>query len=151
MPGGFLDFGDTVFRIAKRFEEETNRLVQGVITEVHKTAAEETPVETGKAISNWQVGIGKPPSDVREPHFPFPKGHGSGVPLEARRTPNVQASISEAAPVIATRKSEQTGYVTNNLDYIGSLNDGSSRQAPSGFVEKAVLAGVQKVLTSKIL
>jgi len=40
-------------------------------------------------------------------------------------------------------------YITNNLDYISELEDGSSRQSPSGMVAVTMLeleAGIKNVL-----
>ncbi len=50
-------------------------------------------------------------------------------------------TINQARAVLATKKPGQKIYITNNLPYIRRLNDGYSKQAPAGFVERAVLIG----------
>ena len=42
-------------------------------------------------------------------------------------------------------------HITNNLPYIGSLNDGHSKQAPAGFVQMATLAGLAAVRGLRVL
>lgn len=102
-----------------------------------------TPVDTGRARSNWQVQIGSSIDTSIEPYAPGAQGSTGGK--------NAQAAIDQAKAVIATRKAGQDIHITNNLAYIGKLNDGSSAQAPAGFVEAAVLAGVASVRGSRIL
>lgn len=89
-----------------------------------------TPVDTSRAMSNWQVGVGAPPVAEIEPYFPG--SFGSTRPQ----------SGSEALRVGKERlRQKQPGqliYVSNLTPYIKDLNDGTSRQAPRGFVERGV-------------
>jgi hypothetical protein len=80
-----------------------------------------TPVRTGRARSNWIASFNIPSDEVRGP-------------LE------VSAALSQNMPTIATAKLGDIIYLSNNLPYIGSLNDGSSAQAPAGFVQKVEAA-----------
>jgi len=80
-----------------------------------------TPVRTGRARSNWIASLNIPSDEVREP-------------LE------VSGALSQNMPTIATAKLGDIIYLSNNLPYIGSLNDGSSAQAPPGFVQKVEAA-----------
>lgn len=84
-----------------------------------------TPVDTGRARSNWLVATGAPADGVRETY-----GQGAG-----------QRAISEGRAVIE-RHIQGPIHITNNLPYIVRLNQGSSRQAPAGFVEKSVQVGM---------
>jgi hypothetical protein len=51
------------------------------------------------------------------------------------------AAISAAEAAIAANKTADVLVIFNAVPYIRRLNEGSSRQAPAGFIEKAVLAG----------
>jgi hypothetical protein len=89
-----------------------------VITQVVVVA---TPVDTGHARANWVATISE--EDTQEKNS-FDKGG--------------QATIEAARAVIASRKTEQTIHLTNNVKYVPRLNEGWSAQAPAGFVEKAI-------------
>lgn len=85
-----------------------------------RDVAIETPIDTGRARLNWQVGRGTAPAselDVQD-------GAASGAKVAAR----------ESAEVAAI-KPFSISFVANNVPYIGALNDGHSNQAPSGFVD----------------
>jgi len=96
-----------------------------------------TPVDTGQARSNWQVSLGSPQTGTIPPYSPGQGGSSAGA--------NAQAAIDQGNRVIASRTAGVDIHITNNLDYIDELNNGKSLQAPAGFVEEAVLVGVQTV------
>lgn len=87
-----------------------------------------TPVDTGRARSNWQVELGQAASGTLD------TTDKSG-----------QGAISQGKQVIDTYKSGSSINITNNLPYIERLNNGWSAQAPAGFVERAVQIGVAAV------
>lgn len=66
---------------------------------------------------------------------------------------NAVAAIEAAEQVIETFDIEKNGsiHITNNLPYIGVLNDGHSQQAPADFVKLAVLDGLATVRGLKIV
>lgn len=85
-----------------------------------------TPVDTGFARSMWVPSIGTPST-----------GEASDV---------ADAEASQAAgqaQVLNFQPAQGSTFVTNNADYIQFLADGSSTQAPAGFVDAAVATGVQ--------
>lgn len=125
-------------------EENAGKLLRKVALAVDSAVVLATPVDTGRARSNWQVEIGQPASGTIEPLTGVRKGfEGSGSAVAA-------ASIEAAKAVIETAVPGDTIHITNNLDYIGRLNDGWSAQAPAGFVEEAVQNGVQRIRKAKI-
>lgn len=81
----------------------------------------------GRARGNWQVGVG------------IEKGGETGQ-VDASGS-NV---ISNARATLVGYQLGQRVIINNNVPYIVRLNSGSSTQAPSGFVEKAVQAAVRK-------
>jgi hypothetical protein len=83
-----------------------------------------TPEDTGHAKSNWIPSVGTADRSV----------HGS---QEAVSTSSQTTGLGE----LKTLKLGQPIFISNNVDYLEDLNDGSSRQAPAGFVEIAIQAG----------
>lgn len=80
-----------------------------------------TPVDTGHARGNWQTSVGRAITGERAV---FDKAGGE--------------TIMEGASIIATVLPYAAIFLQNNVEYIGSLNDGHSKQAPAGFVEVAI-------------
>lgn len=109
------------------------------LTEIARAVDEElirrTPVDTGKARSNWIMSINAPVSDVIEPYAP-------GVKLGISETSNLIAALNQAAAVLHGHHDSDPIYISNNVDYIGLLNQGSSKQAPALFVEVSILGGI---------
>lgn len=91
-----------------------------------------TPVDTGRARGNWQATLNSPYNGVLE-----------GVPSPD----NVNGKLASALL-------KDTLYLTNNLPYIESLENGHhSQQRPEGWVAQAVGEGQQKLdaATKKVL
>lgn len=91
----------------------------------------DTPVDTSQALSNWQVG-GSTGSPI-PPHYRGAGGSTQGA--------SAAAAIAAAEDAIAAARGAQRLVIFNSLPYIRALNEGSSRQAPAGFVEAAILRG----------
>lgn len=96
-----------------------------------------TPVDTSRALSNWQAGLGAPPRFFRPAIF---QGR-FGSTQEA----SANEAYAEAKAILARKKPGEPIYISNNAPYIGKLNEGSSRQHPGGFVEAAVRLGQASV------
>lgn len=127
---------------AKRIRER-GRLVEAAAPAIVRKAALvalrdlvlATPVDTGRARGNWQVEIGG--SVVGESGFEDKSG---------------DAAIRIGTATISTfGKGDGSIFIGNNVPYIGRLNEGSSAQAPAGFVEKAVRGAVNIIRKSKVL
>lgn len=92
-----------------------NHLVQG------------SPVDTGRFQSSWFVGIGEPNRSVA-----------------VERTSSGKASEESLARLSALTPATVTGrervIISNNLPYAESLANGSSTQAPSGWIDAVAMA-----------
>lgn len=128
---------------ALQVADGVDKVVRTAAFKVDQAVVMATPVDTGRARSNWIASIGAPTGDTRGPLSP-------GSKLGLGETNNAQASINAAKAVIDSRRFKQSIFITNNLDYIGKLNNGSSKQAPKNFVRKGVQAGTQAVRLIKI-
>ena len=109
-------------------EEEVNAVKRKAALRVLTGVTLATPVDTGRAMGNWTVSIGAPDSSVSE-----------------NRDRSGGTTIAKGSAVISRALPKDTIFITNNLPYIVSLNDGSSSQAPAKFVERAVQAGVESI------
>jgi len=128
----------------RNVETNTDLLVRRAALLVDQAIVLATPVDTGRARSNWRVSLGVSVPGVIEPYSPGKKlGLGEGA--------NAAAAISQAKTQILRRRNGQNIYITNNVLYIGDLNDGTSSQAGSNFVEKAIMAGVSSIRGARVV
>lgn len=132
------DFKKNMAALAAKAVENADKTVRKVALAVDQTVVMATPVDTGRARCNWIAALDTAAS--------------STVDVEDK---SGNHALSQARSVIAGYKGKPSGrseiHITNNLAYIGRLNDGSSRQAPANFVHQAVMAGAKAVKGAKIL
>lgn len=133
-------FSKTMTLIGRNVSTNADVLVRKVALAVDSTVVLATPVDTGQARSNWQVSLDQPIQTTIPPYDPGTKG-SSGQN-------NADAAINQGKQVVGAYKGGVDICIANNLDYIDELNNGKSAQAPAGFVEEAVLAGVAMVQSS---
>lgn len=137
------DFARRMTVRANKIAENTDQLVRKTALAVDREVVTSTPVDQGRAKSNWIGALGSPARRTRDAYVP-----GESGSTEAQ---NAQAAMDQAAGVIAGRREGQDIYISNNLPYIGRLNDGYSDQAPSGFVESAIVAGASVARGGKVV
>jgi len=138
------EFARRMKKVGERIERNADRLVRKCALAVDATVVLATPVDTGRARSNWQVELNGPNLSTREPYVPGSKRSTEGE--------NSRAALDQGKAVVAQYKGGVNAsiHITNNLSYIGKLNEGFSAQAPSGFVEKAVMVGVRVVKNARV-
>lgn len=131
-------FGDKIKRVAVDVPKNADEIVRKVALAADQTIVMATPVDTGRARANWQVGIGSAPAGTVEY-----SGGGSGAAGYA---------IGTAQSVVTTYKGQPGGiWLVNNLPYIQRLNEGWSAQAPAKFVEQAIDTAVNAIRDSKVI
>lgn len=111
---------------------------KAVAIEILKNLIFSTPVDTGRARNNWFVGLGSP---IRKVNI----GTES-----ASQEKSGQAQLNRGNAKITKANLGQDIFLSNNLNYIVKLNNGSSAQAPAGFVERAVQAGLNLLRVLKL-
>jgi len=90
-----------------------------------------TPVDTGWARANWIPVLGQPS------RRPAPQPTNQDVSAAAAALSGQQeAAIAGIALSYTLAKGAVT--IANNVPYIVALNEGSSKQAPRGFVQSAI-------------
>lgn len=111
----------------------TERVVKKITLDVTANLIVTTPVDTGWARANWVPSIGKPfAPDLR------------GIAADPALVPGQAATQQAGVASVATSYRLEQGrvFVSNNVPYIQRLNMGSSKQAPSGFVQNAIVKAV---------
>lgn len=112
-------------------------VVQGLEKDVRRTAlqvfkniVQMTPVEFGGAKLNWNVDINVIDLSLTPPPATAPD---AGFYNELK-----------ALSATARYKAKDIIYISNNLPYIERLNEGSSQQAPAGYIQSAIDTGTRQ-------
>lgn len=130
--------------IANKIEDNADIMVRKTALAIDQELVISTPVDTGRARSNWQVSTGKPITFEIEPYSP-------GSNLGRSEAANAQAALAQGREAIARREKGEDVIISNNVGYIKFLNDGSSAQAPEMFIEQAIQTGARVARNHKLL
>jgi len=110
----------------KVLKPELISLQKQLVIELLRRVILKTPVDTGRARGNWQIGVGSIP--------------------KSKEDKQAQGDQAEAGEIVASAliKLKALGFgqivwVSNNLDYILFLEDGGSTQAPEGMLKVSLL------------
>lgn len=95
---------------------------KALVLEIVANLVRATPVRTGWARANWIPSISEPAVEA--------VGSPSSVSNDGQ-----QEGIQQ---VLRFKLADATLWIANNVPYISMLNNGSSTQAPAGFVERAI-------------
>ena len=136
------EFGRRMRKRGDNVPREVNKVKRLAALAVDQAVVLGTPVDRGTARSNWLVTLDEPTERIQEAYVPLVDGDMS-------ETGNAAAALAQGKAVVVRAKPKQDIHITNNLDYIMDLNEGSSAQAPAAFVEEAVDAGVAAARKTK--
>jgi hypothetical protein len=141
MARNLLDLANSLEKRAKEIDKRVNIIAIKVAMNLLENLVWRTPVDTSRALSNWQVSFDTPNLASIEPYVPGYLGYTQ------------QASASEAINVgnmiLKQKKPGQVIYISNAVPYIGDLNRGSSKQAPAGIVDGAMMIARRYMPTVK--
>ena len=112
------------------------KLIKRLTLNVTANLVEDTPVDTGWARANWVPQIGSPRSTT------------AGTRMAAENGQINLGPQSSGLSSVLRYKLGPNVHITNNVPYIESLNAGSSRQAPSAFIQGAI-ARATKTTTNR--
>jgi len=127
------EFGKNMDKLSQEISKGMDEVYRRAFLSVGKTVVNATPFDTHRAKGNWQPSLSRPITRPRVNTF------GAG------------ASIGDMKRIASILKHPITAYISNNLDYIGLLNGGSSQQAPAGFVQISVNAGLRSIRDARVL
>jgi len=124
---------DQIDLIVGGLDVTVERAMKVVTLEATAILIEETPRDTGWARANWVPQIGQP----------FANTAGTRE-LAERGTLDLSVQQGGVAEV-ATQYRVERGrvFITNNVPYILLLNEGSSTQAPAGYVQIGLAKAVR--------
>lgn len=128
-----LDLALRMEAYKRAIPQAASDLAASVARVIHKDLVTHTPVDVSTAVSNWQLTL-EPILPIRIPAY-VPGSKGS------THVESAQAALGQGEQQLGNKKPGMTIYLTNALPYIRRLNDGYSKQAPAGFVERAELLG----------
>lgn len=129
----FTNFSKRMRSLGQAVEHNSRDGVKQIARATVTTLIARTPVDSGQAASNWQVGLG---GMQTAPKFGFT---------------DIPAARALALATIEQRQAGQNVYISNLLPYIGRLNNGYSSQAPAGFVENALVVARQVARNIRLL
>lgn len=122
MKKSLTSFNRIVHKTQKLFtEDQLVKLHRKISLEALARIILKTPVDTGRARGNWQVGINKYPSnqlDVTDKSGDKALAKGIAKTLKIPPFANV--------------------WISNNVDYIIYLEEGTSKQSPKGMIKLTI-------------
>jgi hypothetical protein len=104
----------------QRFNANADLVARKAAIDIFASIVKRTPVDTGRARANWQVGIGTAPSGE-----------------VTQRDKTGEATVSAGNQKLGTFKCGPSIWFANNLPYAVPLEYGWSKQAPGGMVRLA--------------
>lgn len=128
-----LDLANRMERLDKQLKKSASDLAVNVGNAIERNLVSVTPVDVTTALSNWLVTLDAPALEEIEAYYPGFLGYTASK--------SAQEAVARTTEILSKKKPGQKIFITNNTDYIKDLNDGSSKQEPAGFIERAVLIG----------
>jgi len=117
-------FNVSLQRFADAMDVDVALVVKKLSFDIFADVVAGTPVDTGRAMNNWVISVGSPSRVVTD------RGGNEGS-IKASQTGKAVGALATVAPF-------STVWISNNLPYIGSLEEGTSKQAPNGWVDAAI-------------
>ncbi len=103
-------------------------MMEGLIRLIAKT-----PVRTGRARSNWQVGIGQRATGTVASERELLKGNQPRPNLPTLAFIGTE-TLNQGVAQLGHIEAFSVSHITNNVRYILKLEDGGSKQAPNGML-----------------
>ena len=123
---------DVITRRHREFLSGVDKFARAATAIAGETVVKTTRVDTGLARSNWRASVGAPTTANIPPYAP-------GSKLGLGELANAQAAITQHSQTLAGWKPSSgiRFYISNNVPYIGILNDGGPHVAPGNMVQMA--------------
>lgn len=131
------DLAKSMAKLAVNLPIEVNRLSIACAETILFDLVKKTPVDTSNALSNWIVSLGSIYGREIPPHF-----YGS-MGSTYNESSNMAYQLGKNA--LQEKFSGESIFISNSVDYIVDLNNGTSKQEPAGFVYRAYLLGKLEV------
>ena len=125
------DLAISLEKKAKAIDKAASKVAIDTALALVRELVNHTPVDTSAALSNWQVSLDSAKFNFINPYVPGDFGYTAAA--------SSAQALGVAIGVLGKKKPGQTIFISNNAPYIRDLNSGTSKQAPAGFVESAVM------------
>lgn len=155
MPGSRRAGRRRLQEIDRELQGHVSGVVRGIARDVTHDLIRTTPRDTGLAAANWIPSIGQPRTEtvgLRSGQISASSasslvgaaltGAGGGPPRGVPEARAEQAAGLQSLAGYEVRLGKV--WITNNLPYISSLNDGHSTRQPAAFVQRAIASGVKR-------
>jgi hypothetical protein len=140
----FATFTKKMKSRAAKVNQRKLGIMRRIVREFAYRVIEGTPVDVGTARSNWLVTLQRPATRVIDAHAP-------GRRLGLNEKANAEIAKADARESVARyNETHRSMHVSNNVDYIELLEEGSSRQN-AGFIRLALLEAQIDLRSSKLL
>lgn len=136
MADDLKSFAKKIRKVGQNVQTNATAAVRKLAVRINQVVITETPVNSGRARNNWFATVGLPSEETTD---------------LKRYDKTGQTRINKNNAEISTVGEDQSVYISNNLAYIKKLNEGSSAQAPAGFVEAAVTLAQESMKKIKLL
>lgn len=130
--GTLIDLAKRMRKLKKNVEKSASKRAVNIATAILDELTLETPVDTSKAVSNWQVGLGSPVDVELEAHV-------EGI-LGTTGAQSASITRESGKSILAKKKPGVPIYISNTTSYVRELNEGKY----NNFVERAVFSGKLK-------
>jgi hypothetical protein len=110
-----------ILKAESDIDNNTLTVLRKVSLVVDQAVVLATPVDTGRARSNWITSLNMASTKI------IPEG------IDKSGSAAMAQNMDETAKVKLT----DVLFICNNLPYIGGLNDGHSKQAAANFIQRA--------------
>lgn len=133
------DFAADMARTAKVVERQARIIIRDVAASIVAELVARTPV-------------GGPPTSPHDPHPRLARSNWSARPGDNEAV-NLRQPEDAAATIARARAAPpaDTYTISNPTPYLSRLNEGSSTQAPAGFIEAGIADGAARVPDVNIL
>lgn len=141
-----LDFAKRMEKLADNLPAIANDIVKELTVELAVDLTIATPVDTSKALSNWQVGLDSPIGTYIDAHMQGKFGSTSVA--------SAQETYQLARLAADKGQPGQSYWLSNNAPYIIRLNEGWSDQAPAMFIQSTILTTIRdslKIIAKQVL
>lgn len=136
----------TLFEFERNLDEFSRQVglahaivVKKVALDLFGLIVKGTPVDKGRARASWTIAVGAPDRTTQpEGDYPLFQHDPAAVAVVARQKGEAVLSGLEAR-ADADGVIREPIYISNNLPYIEELEQGHSKQAPSGMAELAII------------
>lgn len=122
MTSNVIAFKADLAKLSKILDADIAKLLQFLAFDLWNKITQRNPVDTGYSRSQWHINLGSPDTSVGTK-----PGRGTTIDLP----------LSDLARLSGVTK-DSIIFVTNSVDYIQYLEEGSSQQAPSGMIRVSI-------------